>query len=109
MRSNIDISDFYEILISAIESNTVLYNGTILGISVNEETDTVQIYHSYYFRKHLKEAGFIWDNERKAWVGELKNFLNMDKEVLIRMLKTSSKKSLYNLGKLLMKLNSHSV
>ena len=106
MRSNIKLSDFYEILINAIESNTVLYNGKILGISVDEETGIARIYHAYYFRAHLREAGFAWDDEQKAWIGELKNFLNMDKEVLSRMLKTSSKKSLYNLGKLLLKLTS---
>lgn len=89
------ISEFVDLLVEVAGRNRILYNDKIIGIST--EADLIKIYNAYYFKEHLKRAGFFWDNEQKAWIGTIKELMSIDKEILTRLLESSSIKSLMNL------------
>lgn len=91
------ITELVDLLVDSSNKSRVLYNGTLIGISTEE--DVIKIYNAYYFREHLKKAGFVWDSEQKAWVGTIKELSNMEKDILTRFLETTSMKSIINLIK----------
>lgn len=101
-RRNISVNQLYDMLLDIYEKPVIIYNDKIIGISVKE--DLIYIYNAYYFREHVKSAGFFWDNEAKAWIGDISCMLRMEPNVLVRFLFATSKHSRENLINLLKSL-----
>lgn len=64
------------------------YRGNTLKIKIESDIVTgdiaIKLYNSYYFKDYLKKAGFVYSDDR-CWVGFIHNFLQVEKEILKRM------------------------
>lgn len=91
----LQLSEIIDIIYEVVQTGPVIYNDKMLNIQV--ENDVIKIYNSYYFKEHLKRAGFIWDDENKAWIGDVQNLTYMDKNILKRMLQSTNPRGIRNL------------
>lgn len=90
----INIKDLIEEIESCYDFKP--YRGNALKIKIESDIVTgdiiIKLYNSYYFKDHLKKAGFVYSDER-SWNGLIHNFLMIDKEILKRIILSMSQES----------------
>lgn len=112
-------SDYFNVLVINIKdliqyikscSDFKPYRGNILKVKIEKDVVTgdivIKLYNSYYFKEYLKKAGFIYSDER-CWIGFIHNFLNIEREILKRMIlsmNTDSKNILMEVAKVYEKI-----